>query len=556
MSADAVSPSSLHGEVVTENVGLSLLTVLRRYGIDTIFGIPGTHNLEFYRHLPGLGIRAVTTRHEQGAGYAADGWTRQTGLPGVVITTSGPGLLNALSATGTAFAESRPMIVLTPGPPLGEEFADIGALHETKDTRAAADAVAEWARRVKSGREAVEAVHDAFELFRTGRPRPVVIEVPLDVLDGPSDCPPDLLEPHPTPEVPRADEGEVEAAARLLAGAERPAILAGGGSLGAATALRGLAERLGAPVVTTLNGRGVLPESHPLSVGASLRLKAAPQLVNEADVLLVAGSKVGEAEFWWGPLEPSGKVIRIDKSAPQLGKNIEASLAIEGDCVTVIPQLLEALGDLPDGDARMKAGSERAASTREAIDAQSRAWSPAVVACSEAIAAGLPDDPILGADSSQIAYYGTANHVPLESPGSYLYMATFATLGYGVPASIGAKVASPDRTVVCVTGDGALMFSVQELVTAVEQELDLVVVVVDNGGYLEIEQNEAERRIDPIGVRLTQPDWPALATAFGGVGTTVTRAEDLPGALRDAIAAGGVRLLHVPLSLFETGDAA
>lgn len=556
MTTNEVSPSSLHGEVVTDNVGLSLLTVLRGYGIDTIFGIPGTHNLEFYRHLPGLGIHPVTTRHEQGAGYAADGWCRQTGLPGVVITTSGPGLLNALSAVGTAFAESRPMIVLTPGPAVGEEFADIGALHESKDTRAAAEAVAEWARRVKSGREAVEAVHDAFELFRSGRPRPVVIEVPLDVLDGPTDCPPGLLEPREAPEPASADPDEVDRAAGLLAAAGRPVILAGGGSLAAAAELRSLAELLGAPVVTTLNGRAVLPESHPLSAGASLRLKAACELVNDADVLLVAGSKVGEAELWWGPLEPTGTVIRIDRSASQIQKNMAVQVGLVGDADTVTGQLLAALdGQIGRDPERVANGEQRVAATRAGIEEQGRAWSPAVVACSEALAAGLPEDVILGADSSQVCYYGTANFVQLEHPGSYLYMATFATLGYGVPASIGAKIARPDRPVVCVAGDGSLMFSIQELTTAVEQNLDLVVVCVDNGGYLEIEENEAERGIDPIGVRLTQPDWPVLADGFGGTGTAVARAEDLPGALRDAIAAGGVRLLHVPLSLFEPGAA-
>ncbi|NDU79385.1 thiamine pyrophosphate-binding protein, partial [Actinomadura sp. DSM 109109] len=148
------------------------------------FGIPGTHNLEFYRHLRALGIHAVTTRHEQGAGYAADGWAQQTGLPGVVITTSGPGLLNALSAAGTAFCESRPLILLSPGAPMGEEFADRGDLHETKDSTGAVGAVVEWSRRVHSSTEAVQAVHDAFELFRYGRPRPVHIEVPLNVLEG------------------------------------------------------------------------------------------------------------------------------------------------------------------------------------------------------------------------------------------------------------------------------------------------------------------------------------------------------------------------------------
>src|SRR5699024_7572784 len=150
--------------------GWVVIETLNKYGVDTVFGIPGTHNLEFYRPLSELGIRPVTTRHEQGAGYGADGWSLQTGKPAVVITTSGPGLLNALSAAGTSYGESRPMIILSPGPELGNEFADIGTLHETKDQLAAAQAIVEWGVRVDTPEKAVQAVHDAFELFTTGRP--------------------------------------------------------------------------------------------------------------------------------------------------------------------------------------------------------------------------------------------------------------------------------------------------------------------------------------------------------------------------------------------------
>ncbi|ERK69644.1 thiamine pyrophosphate enzyme, TPP binding domain protein, partial [Leifsonia aquatica ATCC 14665] len=173
--------------------GWVLIETLRNYGVDTVFGIPGTHNLEFYRPLTALGVHPVTTRHEQGAGYAADGWSLQTGKPGVVITTSGPGLLNALSAAGTAYCESRPMILLSPGPARGREFADVGTLHETKDQLGAASAIVEWGRRVQSAEEAVQAVHDAFALFATGRPRPVYIEVPLDLLEEETELPAESL---------------------------------------------------------------------------------------------------------------------------------------------------------------------------------------------------------------------------------------------------------------------------------------------------------------------------------------------------------------------------
>lgn len=529
------------GQIPADNAGLAVMTVLRNYGIDAVFGIPGTHNLEFYRHLAPLGIRPVTSRHEQGAGYAADGWAQQKGLPGVVITTSGPGLLNALSAAGTAYCESRPLIVLSPGVPEGEEFADVGSLHETKDATAAAGAIMQWSRRVHSAREAVQAVHDAFELFRYGRPRPVHIEVPLNVLEGRHGCPAGLLQARPVREPAAADAARVEAAAGALRSADCPVILAGGGSLHAGASLLQLAEILQAPVVTTLNGKAAIPEDHPLSLGSNIRLAGAQALCGNADVLLVIGSKVGEAEMWGGSIRPHGTVIRVDILESQLGKNIPADIGLAGDAAAVVPQLVAAL----DGH---RADPVDLDPLRADLMDEARDVSPLLAAIAETIAAAVPADTIIGGDSSQITYFGTSSFIPQRIPHSLLYTPAYATLGYGLPASIGAKTAAPDRPVVAVVGDGALMFCVQELATAVEQRLDLTVVCVDNGGYGEIRQNEADRGIPPVGVDLVQPDWAALADAFGGRGRRATSLPGLGDALRGALGEGGLQLIHLPLA--------
>lgn len=529
---------------VTNNAGYAILKTLRNYGVDTIFGIPGTHNLEFYRHLAPLGIHPVTTRHEQGAGYGADGWAQQTGLPGVVITTSGPGLLNALSAAGTAYCESRPLVILSPGVPEGEEFADIGSLHETKDSTAAAGAIVEWSRRVHSASEAVQAIHDAFEIFRYGRPRPVHIEVPLNILESLSDAPAELLEAKPRRAAQEADTADMAEAAALLAAAERPVILAGGGSIPAGRTLAELAELLQSPVVTTLNGKGALPETHPLSLGSDIRLPAAQELCDDADVLLVVGSKVGESEMWGGKLAPRGKVIRVDILASQANKNIDSHIALTGDSGAVLRQLVGGIGT----QARAAADLSQ---LKTALRAQARALSPELSRIAELAASVLPANTIVGGDSSQITYLGTASFIPQESPHSFLYTPAYATLGYGLPASIGAKVASPERPVVCILGDGALMFAVQEMITAVEQRLDLVVVCVDNGGYAEIRANEADRGIPAVGVDLVQPNWAALATAFGGTGHAITDAADFAPTLRSAVEGLGLHVLHVPVELFS-----
>lgn len=521
-----------------DTAGRAVLETIRAYGVDAVFGIPGTHNLELYRPLADLGIRAVTNRHEQGSGYGSDGWAQQTGLPGVVITTSGPGLQNAMSAIGTAFCESRPMLVLSPGVPLGSEFADVGTLHETKDATAMVGAIAEWSRRVTSAAEAVEAVHDAFALFRTGRPRPVHIEIPLDVLEAPAAVPTEDRRARVRPAAVAGDADAIAEAARLLAGARTPVIVAGGGSTSAAREVTALAERLGAPVLTTLNGKGVVDERHPLALGSNLRLAAARAVAESADVLLVIGSKLGEAELWAPRLEATGAVIRIDISPAQIDKNLDATVGIIGDAAAVGAALLVALPEAPR--------TPELTAVRAAIAAENRETAPETVALAEIIATALPEDAIVAGDSSQIVYMALGTVLQSQHPHSLLYTPTYATLGYGLPAAIGARVAQTERPVVTVIGDGALMFCVNELMTAVEQRLDVTVICVDNGGYAEIKQNELDRGMTPTGVDLVQPDWAALATAFGATGRRVSGVSEIVPAIRAAIAEGGVQLVHVP----------
>ncbi|GAB2827859.1 5-guanidino-2-oxopentanoate decarboxylase [Alpinimonas psychrophila] len=547
--------SALTAGVIVDNAGRAIMTTLRNYGVDTVFGIPGTHNLELYRPLKELGIRPVTSRHEQGAGYGADGWSQQTGLPGIVITTSGPGLLNALSAAGTAYCESRPLIILSPGASEGQEFADNGALHETKNPTGAVGAIVEWSRRVHSATEAVQAVHDAFELFRYGRPRPVHIEVPLNILEGLSDCPESLKRARPVRASMEADYGDVLAAAKTLRQALRPLIIAGGGALRSSSDLSSLAELLNAPVITTLNGKAAIPEAHALSLASDIRLPSMQTFINDSDAILIVGSKLGDAELWGGTISPVGIVVRIDILESQLQKNVKSEISLVGDSSTVIRQLMECLLECAKSQPsvsfhKLQHRSEQLDSVRLEAAAEARSISPQLYSIAKAIAGALPENAIVSGDSSQITYFGMSSVVRQDLAHSFLYTPTYATLGYGLPASIGAKVASPHRPVICVLGDGALMFSIQELMTAVEQEISITVVCVDNGGYGEILQNERDRGIEPVGVVLRQPDWVELANAFGARGYLIADLEELSLVVARVINAPGVDVLHVPLHRF------
>ncbi|WP_270264238.1 thiamine pyrophosphate-binding protein [Kocuria marina] len=546
----------------------AVLETLRGYGIDTVFGIPGTHSLEFYRPLRELGIRPITTRHEQGASYGADGWSQVRGLPGVVITTSGPGLLNSLSGAATAYAESRPMILLSPGRPVGHDFRDIGSLHETKNPSAAVNAIVGVSRRVTSAAEAVTMIHDAMRDFAHSRPRPIHIEIPLDILEAPADVPESATAPRPLGEPAPAPEADVAEAVEALAASERPVILAGGGSLAAGEHLLELAELLEAPVITTTNGKGAIPEKHRLSLGADLRLSTAHEFLRSRDALLVIGSKVGEAELWGGDITPQGPVVRVDIMRDQMLCNLTPDVEVPGNSAAVVPQLLAGLraragaagsGDVVGsgvvagsgeaGDVAVEPSARTAPDLREVFDAmdeEGRTWAPELAALNETIMDVVPDDTILAGDSSQVTYMGSTTFFRAPVPHSLLYMGTYATLGYGLPAAIGAKLAAPERPVVCLVGDGALMFSVQELMTAVELGLDLPVICVDNGGYGEIRQNMVDRSIQPLGVDLVQPDWVRLAEGFGATGLPATM-DTLADTVRTALETKGTSLVHLKI---------
>lgn len=516
------------------NGGAAVVRSLAAHGVDTIFGIPGTHNLEMYRHFPGTGIRAITPRHEQGAGYAAEAYARVTGRPGVVVATSGPGLTNTMTAAATAYAESQPMLILSSGMPTGTEGQDLGQLHEAKNTSAAMDQLIRWSRRVSDADEAAEAVTDAFESFTGRRPRPVHIEIPVDVLEQEWTGQPTVAA---KAAAPQADPDALRRAAEVLAAAGQPMIIAGGGAVNAQAELTALAEALGVPVATTVNGKGVVDEAHPLSVGASIRLRAVQKAAAESDALLVVGTELGDSDLWEGQIR-GRTVIRCDIDSAQLDKNCPADHALLGDAATTVAALRAAL------PARKPAPTERAATLRAACREEAAKDAGPYAEINAAVRAALPADGVLTGDSSQVTYFGSVHFFDMPAPRRFCYSPGFATLGYGLPAGIGAAIGRPGAPVAVLLGDGALMFSVQELVTLVEQRLPVPVIVVDSGGYQEIRDQEAARGIPPIGVELRTPDLAALAVAMGARGVRTTSTADLTELVAGALGADGPTLIH------------
>jgi 5-guanidino-2-oxopentanoate decarboxylase len=519
--------------------GEAVARTLAACGVDLVFGIPGTHTMEIHRHLGAAGIRHVTPRHEQGGGYAADGYARVAGRAGVVIATSGPGVVNTATAAATAYADSVPMLVVSPAMPTDVEGRDTGFLHESKDQGAAMAALVAWSRRARSAGEAADAIRSAFAHFAGGRPRPVHVDVPVDLLGrrGPART----GAPAPA-EVAPVDEDALERAAAVLGAADRPAIVLGGGARGAAAAATLLAERLGAPVLTTVNGKGVVPERHPLSLGASIRLRAAQRWLEGCDAVLAVGTELGESDLWGPPPRLEGRVIRVDVDPAQLQKNVSADVEVPGDARAVLERLLEAVAP-GRPDARR---DDEIARVREAIRAEALADGAPWLDLVDAIGGALGADGVLCADSTMASYHGAVHFLALDAPGRFVYPTGYATLGYALPAAIGAKLAAPDRPVIALAGDGGLLFTVSELATAAQLGLPLPVLVPNNGGYGEIRAEMRAAGIDPVGTDLLVPDLPALGVAFGGWGVRVDGPAGVASELAAALERPGPTVIEVP----------
>lgn len=498
--------------------GELVVRALAAHGVELVFGIPGTHNLEIYRGLNAHGIRHVNPRHEQGAGYAADGYARSTGRPGVVITTSGPAVTNAATAAATSYADSIPVLYISPGVPVGKERADIGLLHEAKDQRGAMDDLVKRSIRVTALDEIEPAVAAIFAGFTTERPRPVHLEIPLDLLDGTADYPHGVVQPY---RVRRqaADPESIQEAVAALSGTARVVILAGGGAVGASAELTELADRLGAPVITTTSGKGVVPETHPLSLGASIRFAETVTFINEAAVVLIIGSEVADSDLWGNVVEPSGTVIRLDIDPLQLHKNVHGDVLLLGDAALTLRELVAALGSSDDTTG---ASATDLDGIRQSIDAAAMADGAKWRHVQDIVRNALGPDAVVAGDSAQVTYYGTVHFWPQDQPRRFLYPTGYATLGYGLPAAIGAKLAQPSAPVVALVGDGGFVFTMQELLTAAEARLGLPVIVMNNGGYAQIREQMVDAGIAPLAVDLFEPDFVLLAEACGARGVRIT----------------------------------
>jgi acetolactate synthase-1/2/3 large subunit len=554
--------------------GQLLVEALQAEGMDTVFGLIGSHVTEIYNALLGAPqIRHIAVRHEQAAAYMADGYARATGRPGVCVVTAGPGATNTLTATATAFADSSPTLTIAGQVPSHVLGLGKGVFHESPDQLGIFRPVTGWTGRPRTAGEIPRLVHAAFRALRGRRPRPAYLEIPCDLLEGTTKREP--WEPRAV-RLPRAPEAEVRKAAACLRESAAPALWAGGGVIrsGASEELRALAETLGAPVFTTCNGKGAIPADHDLALDYWLpaadhgapprqrrrrhdlaldcRLPAGPavDLLNMADLVLAVGTRfTAMATGGWRIALP--RLLQVDIDPSEIGKNYPVEVGLVGDAKIVLRQIREALAKGGFGERPSRAAD--VARVRGLVHAEAEHRFPEALRLLRDVRATLDRDAIVVCDITTLATLGR-RYFPVYEPMTFLCPLGFGTLGYAFPAALGAKVGQPERQVVAVCGDGGFLFNAQELATAVQDRLSVVVLLINDGGYgafREWQRKHGSERVKAVD--LLTPDFMLLAQAFGAVGMRAKGLEDVGPLLKAACKETKPVLLEVPVALQHPG---
>jgi thiamine pyrophosphate-dependent acetolactate synthase large subunit-like protein len=469
----------------------------------------------------------------------ADGYARATGKPGVCTIIAGPGVTNAATGIAQAYCDSQPMLVLSGACATRTEGKGWGAIHELADQAAVTRGFTAFSTMVRYPEEVPELLARAYALFRGSRPRPVHLSLPRDVL-------PETVEEdwktRRVPSLPMPDPAAIDEAADLLAQAKRPLILVGGGAVGTCAALTFIAEHLGAPVLSTNAGKGILPESHSLSLGCSIVQKASQQALADADVVLLVGTEVGQGDSFLPKLDISGYIIRIDIDPTELTSMYAAAVPIQADARAAMLALKSALasrkaGLRSQGEMRVREVLARNISLLTDVEKlHLRIW--------KILRSVLPADAIVMGDASQIVYSGSFA-ITMEMERCWYYPGTYCSLGVALPMAVGAKIGAPHRAVIAVAGDGGIMFTVNELATAAEERLALPVIVWNNDALKEIVDQMDRRQIPRIGVEPKSPDFLQLAQSLGCHATRATSAEHLAQSVRDALAADRPTLIEI-----------
>ena len=531
----------------------ALVESLRAQGVDTIFGIISSHTMDIFDALYDNqdAVRFISARHEHAAAMMADGYARATGRPGVCLTSTGPGAANSMGGLGEAYFASSPVLTITSTSEDQLYERGLGTMHETKDQMGMLSTVAQHCVHISRPQETPECVRAAFERFQSRRPRPIVIEIPVDVQGQEAD----MTIPEPVQvAATAADPAAVDAAAAILVAGKRVGVLAGTGvhRSGAERELTCLVERLGVPVFTTANGKGAISEDHPLSLGMYGGEYNFPPgglddprqiLANSLDVLLVVGSSLSYFRAKSQGLRQPPQLIHLDIDCEAIGKWYNAAVSLVGDAATVLEQFNIALADRVE--RRQAAYTREVREVRNKIKAYKRRTMPNETKIMETIRAVTDRDAIFVGDVGVCNHRGANYCLDVYQQRSYIAPA-WGGLGFGLPAAAGVKAGAPDRQVVCITGDGGVQFNIQELGTCVQYGLRPIVLVFNDNawGLLRYyQQNRYNGR--HIASDLRSPDFARLAEAYGAHGVQAASLPEMAQALEAALKAETITVIDV-----------
>ncbi|WP_406126231.1 thiamine pyrophosphate-binding protein [Streptomyces sp. NBC_00989] len=526
------------------NGGDLVVETLAGLGATTVFGLPGQHALGMFDALRRSDLRYIGLRVENNAGFAADAYGRITGEAAPLLLSTGPGALTSLAALQEARAASAPVLAISsqiPTPGLGG--GRHGYLHELPDQSASFRGVVKSVHTVRTQSQIPSAIAEAWKSALTAPHGPVWVEIPQDVLLAETLLPV-VTAVDATPEdlVPRPELTAV--AAHLLSNAARPAIIAGGGVVraDASKKLRQLAEKLQAPVVTTPGGKGAFPWTHPLSLQSWLEDRHTTDFLEDADVVLVVGSGLGELSSNYHTFAPRGRVIQIEADLGKLESNHPA-LGIHADAWHGLQALLETVTERADETAAGRVG-EVLGRVRERIASQELTLEQGVL---ESVRKALPANSPSFWDMTILAYWAWS---AFDAKGpNHLHSAQGAGgLGYGFPAALGAAAADPTRPVLAVSGDGGALYSIAELATAKQYDLNVTWLIVDDGGYGILREYMTDAFGEATATELTRPDYVALAESFGVRGVR-TSPEALESDLAKALGEPGPSVVVLPAVL-------
>ena len=532
--------------MTTRPLGAQISHMLKDRGVDTIFGIPGVHNQEMYRGIEEAGITHVLARHEQGAGFMADGYARATGKPGVAYVISGPGLCNIMTPMGQAYSDSVPILVISSV--LDETEATRGQLHQMKDQEGAAAAVCDWSVMARTAEACYQLVDRAFIEMETGVALPKHIQVPIAQLEARAKPP----QPRPTdwPTCPEPAPLKCGTLVEQINASARPLFIFGGG------AARGVArwlphfKRLNAASFTTYAGRGIIPDDSPLHLGATLARAGSAEIIASADLVVAVGTRLSEVDLWRDHLGHNAHLIRIDLDQESLVDRHRAETRILADASAHLTESLSQIEAVKQTTWTAAEIAKARTSWRAEIDAER----PGILPVADALKAAVPADTMFYSDMTQFAYAAKEVY-PMDRPGHWHHPYGFGTLGYALPAAIGGKIGVGDQPVIAILGDYGFQYTVQELAVAVELELTLPIIIWDNGKLGEIEDSMVRAQIAPNAVVQRNPDFLKLAEAYGAAAVQPTDLVSFGEAVHTALRTKGPTVIRVKSDIALTNSS-